>query len=349
MEPHSANNMWSSLKSLKARLVLEMKVLDCGQNKQIQHLTEDDHRTIKEKTLMKIENVVEQVLADVAQGISPSFVYGSTSSWSDVSFVAGKGLTINGTKTTSVRFESFQSVRKFGLLMKVLSVMYKLVQTDKYCTKRDIFYQDTSFYGTQSILDGIVDNISCMLEIPRWHLHVLATLKGCIAGNLTFQDAEDNLVDCQNTQMGKGFPDMNTRLLLHKLWNNFQIPVLGLVDADPHGIEIMATYKFGSRSLAFEAQHLSVPCMQWLGILPTDIQRLGIPESVLTPMTKTDISKAVYLLDRPYMKYYPAWTREIEELLKTQKKAEIQSLDCISSSFLCDVYLPSKIRCGGWI
>ena len=35
---------------------------------------------------------------------------------------------------------------------------------------------------------------------------------------------------------GKGFPDMNTRLLLRRLWDVFSIPILALVDADPHGM-----------------------------------------------------------------------------------------------------------------
>ena len=34
---------------------------------------------------------------------------------------------------------------------------------------------------------------------------------------------------------GKGFPDVNTRLMVRKLWDTLQIPIFGLVDADPHG------------------------------------------------------------------------------------------------------------------
>lgn len=34
---------------------------------------------------------------------------------------------------------------------------------------------------------------------------------------------------------GKGIPDLNTRLLVKKLWDTFHIPVFTLVDADPHG------------------------------------------------------------------------------------------------------------------
>lgn len=34
---------------------------------------------------------------------------------------------------------------------------------------------------------------------------------------------------------GKGVPDLNTRLLVKKLWDTFHIPVFTLVDADPYG------------------------------------------------------------------------------------------------------------------
>jgi meiotic recombination protein SPO11 len=45
---------------------------------------------------------------------------------------------------------------------------------------------------------------------------------------------------------GKGFPDVATRVLVRLLWKFLGVPVLALVDADPHGIEIMCVYRFGS-------------------------------------------------------------------------------------------------------
>lgn len=45
---------------------------------------------------------------------------------------------------------------------------------------------------------------------------------------------------------GKGFPDNATRLLLQDIYNIYQLPIFILVDGDPHGIEIMAVYKYGS-------------------------------------------------------------------------------------------------------
>ena len=34
----------------------------------------------------------------------------------------------------------------------------------------------------------------------------------------------------------KGFPDINTRIFLKKIWENLKIPILALMDADPHGM-----------------------------------------------------------------------------------------------------------------
>jgi len=34
---------------------------------------------------------------------------------------------------------------------------------------------------------------------------------------------------------GKGFPDVNSRLMVRKLWDTLHIPIFALVDADPHG------------------------------------------------------------------------------------------------------------------
>jgi DNA topoisomerase VI subunit A len=46
---------------------------------------------------------------------------------------------------------------------------------------------------------------------------------------------------------GKGYPDVNTRRFLRRLWDELQLPPLALVDADPHGISILAVYRFGSQ------------------------------------------------------------------------------------------------------
>ncbi len=48
------------------------------------------------------------------------------------------------------------------------------------------------------------------------------------------------------TRQGRGQPDVATRLFLKKL-SGLGIPILGLFDADPYGVEILSVYTTGSR------------------------------------------------------------------------------------------------------
>ncbi|XP_077942274.1 meiotic recombination protein SPO11 [Gasterosteus aculeatus] len=163
---------------------------------------------------------------------------------------------------------------------------------------RDIYYNNAQLFGSQKAVDGLVDDISCMLKVSRRSLHVLATSKGFISGDLCYMEEDGTRIDCRSTSTdatfqrlldddfctkmspciiitGKGVPDVNSRLMVRKLWDALHVPVFALVDADPHGIEIMCIYKYGSVAMAFEAHSLTVPSVMWLGLLPSDLQRFG--------------------------------------------------------------------------
>lgn len=57
----------------------------------------------------------------------------------------------------------------------------------------------------------------------------------------------------------KGFPDVNTRMMIRLLWCSLQIPILALVDADPHGEfivqagleKMLNSISFGQVALSF--------------------------------------------------------------------------------------------------
>lgn len=63
----------------------------------------------------------------------------------------------------------------------------------------------------------------------------------------------------------KGYPDVNTRTLLKLMSNQLGKPMYIIVDADPHGIEIMCTYKYGSLNKVHNSEHLAVPSIEWIG------------------------------------------------------------------------------------
>ncbi|KAG0146804.1 hypothetical protein CROQUDRAFT_670968 [Cronartium quercuum f. sp. fusiforme G11] len=125
---------------------------------------------------------------------------------------------------------------------------------------------------------------------------------------------------------GKGYPDLASRQLLSMLAtndNSKHIPILVLVDCDPHGIEILSVYKFGSQRMAFQAG-LAVEKVEWVGVKCSEWERLSIDPRLLLPLTAIDRAKAEQLKSR---KDLPSeWLNELSVLLETGLKAEIQVL-----------------------
>uniref|UniRef100_A0AAR2JRA5 DNA topoisomerase (ATP-hydrolyzing) n=1 Tax=Pygocentrus nattereri TaxID=42514 RepID=A0AAR2JRA5_PYGNA len=346
--------------------------------------------------LTLIEKVMQKIIHSLAKKEAPVLELNTRSSWSNTRFDKSVGLLMRS--VCCLQLLNLGIFLLTALFLKVLEMIYKLVQTDSYATKRDMYYNDPQLFVTQRNLDLIVDDISCMLRVPRRSLHVLATSKGFISGDLCYLEADGTRVECSSSSTtvpvssnvsgitnivssakfvlvvekdatfqrllddefctrlhpciiitGKGVPDVNSRLMVRKLWETLHIPVFALVDADPHGIEIMCIYKYGSVSMAFEAPSLTIPCILWMGLLPSDIERLEVPQDALIPLTKNDESKLIGLRKRPYISCQPTWEREMDIMLKCKQKAEIQCLASIAPHFLTRVYLPNKLHYGGWI
>ncbi|XP_006881722.1 PREDICTED: meiotic recombination protein SPO11 isoform X1 [Elephantulus edwardii] len=351
------------------------------------------------EVLASIENIIQGIIESLARNEAPAFLIDNRSSWENIQFEDSVGLQmISNCSTRKIRSDSPKSAQNFALILKILSMIYKLVQSNTYATKRDIYYTDSQLFGNQTVVDNIINDVSCMLKVPRRSLHILSTSKGLIAGSLSYIEEDGTRVNCtgcstgvavpSNIQglrniitdakfllivekdatfqrllddnfcskmspcimvTGKGVPDLNTRLLVRKLWDSFHIPPFTLVDADPHGIEIMCIYKYGSMSMSFEAHNLTVPAIRWLGLLPSDIKRLNIPKNTFIPLTKRDQMKLDSILKRPYVTCQPFWRKELEIMANSKIKAEIQALTFISSDYLSRVYLPNKLKFGGWL
>lgn len=87
---------------------------------------------------------------------------------------------------------------------------------------------------------------------------------------------------------GKGYADLATLEFLSLVHSaRPPMPILGVVDCDPHGIEIMRTYKYGSQRLSHE-ENARVPGLQWLGVKMDNI--LGASR----PVTEEDGSQSSF-------------------------------------------------------
>ncbi|PWA63910.1 meiotic recombination protein SPO11-1 [Artemisia annua] len=164
---------------------------------------------------------------------------------------------------------------------------------------------------------------------------------------------------------GRGYPDIPTRRFLRLLVEKLHLPVYCLVDCDPYGFDILTTYRFGSlvmslemlfsslcgsdskprQQMAYDAKIMRLPEIQWLGVFPSDAEKYSVPQQCLLPMTEEDRTKTDAILNRCYLqRVVPQWRFELQSLLESGVKFEIEALSVHSLTFLSKEYLPSKIR-----
>jgi len=149
---------------------------------------------------------------------------------------------------------------------------------------------------------------------------------------------------------GKGIPDIPTRLLVKKIHTELGLPILGLVDFDPYGVEILLVYSCGSKHLEYDKENLATHGIKWLGLHAEDVQSKDISPQTLIPLTPHDRHKAELMLARPTLtKEHKLWAKQLEAMLEMGVKAEIQSLASISLAHLATEYLPTKIMNRKWI
>jgi len=149
---------------------------------------------------------------------------------------------------------------------------------------------------------------------------------------------------------GKGVPDLATRQLIFMLATKMFLPVLILTDCDPYGVDICMMYKYGSLAMTWAAEPLAVPASVWLGLLPSDIDRLCIPSSSMKPHSAQDCKKMMDLHNRQYVKEDSLLMDELEILWEMGRKAEIQQVaEQREDGFLALKFLPKKIAERCWI
>lgn len=143
---------------------------------------------------------------------------------------------------------------------------------------------------------------------------------------------------------GKGYPDSNTRFFINFLWNHLRIPILALTDADPYGVEIVCSYKFGSYTSAYEGPSIVTPQIKWLGLLPSDVTKLSVSKTC--PQSEKDLRKINSLLNRPYLLDKDDWREQLMMMRASATKAEIE---CLGDEFLVTTYLPNKLKYASWL
>jgi len=102
-------------------------------------------------------------------------------------------------------------------------------------------------------------------------------------------------------------------------------------------------------NMSYDAGNLVTPDIQWLGVRPSDLDRFRVPDQCRLPMTDEDIKTGRRLLEEDWVRANPDWAAELETMVRTKEKAEIQALSSFGFQYLTRAYLPLKLQEGDWI
>ncbi len=148
---------------------------------------------------------------------------------------------------------------------------------------------------------------------------------------------------------GGGQPPRGVRRLIYRLHNELKLPVYVLTDNDPWGYYIYSVVKQGSINLAFESARMAVPKARFIGMSSFDVQRFNISHSVTIALKDEDKSRAREIMNYPWFKEKEEWQKEIEQMLKSGVKMELESLSSKDFSFITETYLPEKMKKKLWL
>jgi meiotic recombination protein SPO11 len=175
-----------------------------------------------------------------------------------------------------------------------------------------------------------VESMSFHLRMPSSSvLAILVVEKDAVFQGLLKEDAQ--LTSNVIIVTAKGMPDLATRAFLHKLHTQYpEIPVLGLVDWNPAGVNILYIYKYGSENNQPESCKYGLTSLKWLG-LRTDMIR-NVSGEVLQSITNRDAGLIRSLKARLSTKQGVTgstaslgWVSELEEMETSGVKADIEA------------------------
>jgi DNA topoisomerase VI subunit A len=147
---------------------------------------------------------------------------------------------------------------------------------------------------------------------------------------------------------GGGQPPRGVRRLVQRLHQELKLPVYVLVDNDPWGFYIYSVMKQGSINLAYESMRMAVPDARFVGLSSFDKDKYQLPSNVAIKMDDGDVSRARQMLAYPWFKEQ-RWQREIQEMVRSGVKFELEALSRRGISFITEEYLPRKLKEKDWL
>lgn len=147
---------------------------------------------------------------------------------------------------------------------------------------------------------------------------------------------------------GNGQPPRGVRRLARRLHDEYKLPIYVLVDNDPWGYYIYSVIKQGSINLAFESMRMAIPDAKFIGLSSRDPQTHGLPRNVGIKLNDKDIARARELKGYPWFQK-KEWQVELDFMLKSGLKYELDALANKDFRYLTTDYLPKKLKDRDWL
>jgi len=147
---------------------------------------------------------------------------------------------------------------------------------------------------------------------------------------------------------GGGQPPRGVRRLVQRLHSELRLPVYVLVDNDPWGFYIYSVMKQGSINLAYESMRMAVPDARFVGLSSFDKAIFKLPSNVAIKMDDGDVNRAKQMLAYPWFQK-KHWQDEIQEMIRSGVKYELEALSRRGISFITEEYLPKKLKDKDWL
>ncbi|CAN6281351.1 unnamed protein product [Urochloa humidicola] len=133
--------------------------------------------------LRRIRGLVRWVVEEVAAGRSPSIVlhrYRNYCSAADAASPSPCGCSYDtpvGTDVLTLLHKDCHTSR-LNVLLRVLLVVQQLLQQNKHCSKRDIYYMYPSIFVEVAVVDRAINDICILFKCSRHNLNVVPVVKG---------------------------------------------------------------------------------------------------------------------------------------------------------------------------
>ena len=148
----------------------------------------------------RLEDLVVDVVLQILKGGSFELTVPNRST-SNQRYLEDLDRNVLGDKVSKRLFLSTNHVRKTAITTRVMELVHEVLDKGIHITKRDLFYTDVKLFKDQSESDGVLDDVACMAGCTRTSLHIVASDKGLVVGNVQYTEAGDE-IDC--TRMGVG-------------------------------------------------------------------------------------------------------------------------------------------------